>query len=271
MLTSSMMTLSRYGKGFGSLRGRIIGGGGQDNKDGYNYRTREGKKKAVSFREEKKKPSNWFQMNAADASDVDLRENGYPVVLEPAQSMSSVLPLQVSLDDTEYSAIEIDEGLSGSIANVVDVVTKKNDKLMKKKAKEERTEQTARRSTGGKASRKQLAIKAVRKSTPATCDVKKPHRFRPGRVVLREIKKYKKRTKLLIQKLPLKRLVYEIAQDFKTDLRFQSFTVATLQESSKAYLVGLFKDTNLCTIHAKRGTIMPKDIQLAHRIRGERA
>ncbi|KAJ0982713.1 hypothetical protein J5N97_010968 [Dioscorea zingiberensis] len=76
--------------------------------------------------------------NANAPLEVDLRENGYPVVLEPAQSMSSVLPLQVSLDDTEYSAIEIDEGLSGSIANVVDVVTKKNDKLMKKKVKEER-------------------------------------------------------------------------------------------------------------------------------------
>lgn len=60
-------------------------------------------------------------------------------------------------------------------------------------------------------------------------------------------------------------------QDFKTDLRFQSSAVAALQEAAEAYLVGLFEDTNLCAIHAKRVTIMPKDIQLARRIRGERA
>ncbi|CBI16419.3 unnamed protein product, partial [Vitis vinifera] len=102
-----------------------------------------------------------------------------------------------------------------------------------------RTKQTARKSTGGKAPRKQLATKAARKSAPATGGVKKPHR--------------------------------EIAQDFKTDLRFQSSAVAALQEAAEAYLVGLFEDTNLCAIHAKRVTIMPKDIQLARRIRGERA
>nr|GEZ09864.1 histone H3.2-like [Tanacetum cinerariifolium] len=101
--------------------------------------------------------------------------------------------------------------------------------------------------------------------------VKKPHRFRPGTVALREIRKYQKSTELLIRKLPFQRLVREIAQDFKTDLRFQSSAVAALQEASEAYLVGLFEDTNLCAIHAKRVTIMPKDMQLARRIRGERA
>ncbi|CAN1263681.1 Histone H3.2 [Linum perenne] len=124
-----------------------------------------------------------------------------------------------------------------------------------------RTKQTARKSTGGKAPRKQLATKAARKSAPATGGVKKPHRFRPGTVALREIRK----------KLPFQRLVREIAQDFKTDLRFQSSAVSALQEAAEAYLVGLFEDTNLCAIHAKRVTIMPKDIQLARRIRGERA
>eukprot|EP00798_Chlamydomonas_sp_ICE-L_P030554 gene30554-biopygen16396 len=102
-----------------------------------------------------------------------------------------------------------------------------------------RTKQTARKSTGGKAPRKQLATKAARKSAPATGGVKKPHR-----------------------------LVREIAQDFKTDLRFQSSAVLALQEAAEAYLVGLFEDTNLAAIHAKRVTIMPKDIQLARRIRG---
>ncbi|CAH3162117.1 unnamed protein product, partial [Porites evermanni] len=97
----------------------------------------------------------------------------------------------------------------------------------------------------------------------------KPHRYRPGTVALREIRRYQKSTELLIRKLPFQRLVREIAQDFKTDLRFQSSAVMALQEASEAYLVGLFEDTNLCAIHAKRVTIMPKDIQLARRIRGE--
>ena len=101
--------------------------------------------------------------------------------------------------------------------------------------------------------------------------VKKPHRYRPGTVALREIRKYQKSTELLIRKLPFQRLVREIAQDFKTDLRFQSSAVLALQEAAEAYLVGLFEDTNLAAIHAKRVTIMPKDIQLARRIRGERA
>jgi histone H3 len=134
-----------------------------------------------------------------------------------------------------------------------------------------RTKQTARKSTGGKAPRKQLATKAARKSAPATGGVKKPHRYRPGTVALREIRKYQKSTELLIRKLPFQRLVREIAQDYKTDLRFQSSAVLALQEAAEAYLVGLFEDTNLCAIHAKRVTIMPKDVQLARRIRGERA
>ena len=134
-----------------------------------------------------------------------------------------------------------------------------------------RTKQSARKSTGGKAPRKQLAAKAARKSAPATGGVKKPHRYRPGTRALMEIRKYQKRTDLLIRKLPFQRLVREVAQDFKTDLRFQGSAVLALQESAEAYLVGLFEDTNLCAIHAKRITIMPKDIQLARRIRGERS
>ncbi|XP_078213930.1 histone H3.1-like [Callithrix jacchus] len=129
---------------------------------------------------------------------------------------------------------------------------------------------TARKSTGGKAPRKQLATKAAWKSAPAG-GVKKPHRYRPGTVALREIRRYQKSTELLIRKLPFQRLVREIAQDFKTDLRFQSSAVVALQEACEAYLVGLFEDTHLCAIHAKRVTIMPKDIQLARCIRGERA
>ena len=133
-----------------------------------------------------------------------------------------------------------------------------------------RTKQTARKSTGGKAPRKQMATLAARKSAPKTGGIKKPHRFRPGTVALREIHRYQKSTDLLIRKLPFQRLVREIAQDLKNDLRFQSTAILAIQEASEAYLVGLFEDTNLCAIHAKRKTIMPKDMQLACRIRGER-
>ena len=131
-----------------------------------------------------------------------------------------------------------------------------------------RTKQTARKSTGGKAPRKQLASKTARKAAP---EGKKARKYRPGTVAMREIRRYQKTTDLLIKKAPFQRLVREVAQDFKTDLRFQSSAVMALQEASEAYLVGLFEDTNLCAIHARRVTIMPKDMQLARRIRGERS
>ncbi|CCG81739.1 Histone H3 [Taphrina deformans PYCC 5710] len=137
-----------------------------------------------------------------------------------------------------------------------------------------RTKQTARKSIGGKAPRKHvsLANKAARKSAPAQSGgVKKPHRYKPGTVALREIRRYQKSTELLIRKLPFQRLVREIAQDFKTDLRFQSSAIGALQEAVEAYLVSLFEDTNLCSIHGRRVTIQPKDMQLARRLRGERS
>ena len=99
----------------------------------------------------------------------------------------------------------------------------------------------------------------------------KPHRYRAGTVALKDIRHYQGSTALLIRKLPFQRLVREIAQDFKTDLRFQSAAILCLQEAAEAYLVRLFDDANLCAIHARRVTIMQKDIQLARRIRGERA
>ncbi|KAF5339482.1 hypothetical protein D9758_015313 [Tetrapyrgos nigripes] len=122
------------------------------------------------------------------------------------------------------------------------------------------------------APRKQLAAKSsARKTAAAAGGVKKPHRFRPGTVALREIRRYQKSSELLIRKLPFQRLVREIAQDFKTDLRFQSSAVIALQEAAEAYVVSLFEDTNLAAIHAKRVTIQPKDLALARRLRGERS
>ena len=99
----------------------------------------------------------------------------------------------------------------------------------------------------------------------------KPHRYRAGTSALKDIRHFQKTTALLIQRLPFQRLVREIAQDYKTDLWFQSAVILCLQEAMEAYLVRLFDDANLCAIHARRVTIMPRDIKLARRIRGENA
>jgi histone H3 len=147
-----------------------------------------------------------------------------------------------------------------------------------------RTKQTARKSTGGKAPRKApvtadaraaairaALARAARRNAPApNTRPKRVHKYRPGTVALREIRRYQRSTNLLIRRLPFQRLVREVVQDINPKLRLQSHALACIQEASEAYLVGLFEDTNLCAIHAKRVTIMPKDIQLARRIRGER-
>lgn len=128
------------------------------------------------------------------------------------------------------------------------------------------------KTVGGKCPRKYMATKATpAKDRPQEGGVKRPHRYRPGTVALREIRKYQKSTDLLIRKLPFQRLVRQIVWEmFGKDYRFQSTAILALQEATEAYLVGLFEDTNLCATHAKRVTIMPKDMQLARRIRGER-
>ncbi|KAK4501046.1 hypothetical protein PRZ48_006852 [Zasmidium cellare] len=158
---------------------------------------------------------------------------------------------------------------------------------------------TGRQSTGGKSTRKSTTSgKAPRTSTgnagggtmsrsgmrqqicragkvaemltPAT--VKKPHRYKPGTVALREIRRYQKSTELLMAKLPFSRLVREISMNMMSAscpvTRWQSQAIQALQEAAEAFLVHLFEDSNLCAIHAKRVTIMQKDIQLARRIRG---
>ena len=108
-----------------------------------------------------------------------------------------------------------------------------------------------------------------RKSAPATGGVKKPHRYRPGTVALREIKKFQKSTDLLMRKLPFARLVKEISDSFGKKYRWSEEAILALQNALEHYLVGVNEDANLCAIHAKRVTIMPKDIQLARRVRGE--
>ncbi|CAF1786128.1 unnamed protein product [Brassica oleracea var. botrytis] len=106
--------------------------------------------------------------------------------------------------------------------------------------------------------------------TPCNRSIKKPYRYRPGTVALREIRMYQKNTYPLIPKLPFQRLVKEIGQSLKADLRFQSSAIDALQEAAEAFLVEFFHDANLFAIHAKRVTIMRKDIMLAKRLRGDK-
>ena len=113
--------------------------------------------------------------------------------------------------------------------------------------------------------------KAPRTQMHAGQRKRKARRYRPGTVALREIRRYQKSSELLIRRMPFQRLVREIAQVHNPYLRFQSGVILALQESTEAYLVGLLEDSNLGAIHAKRVTIMPKDMQLVQLIRGERA
>ena len=137
-----------------------------------------------------------------------------------------------------------------------------------------RTKESSRKSTG-KLPREVLVTKgkksAAAKASPSTSqNQKKAHRFRPGTVALRDIRRYQRGTDLLLRKLPFQRIVREIAMTGKDGLRFQASAVLAMQEATEAHLVNLFADTCLCAIHGRRVTIMPKDIQLARRLRGER-
>ncbi|DAC81234.1 TPA_asm: histone-like [Manila clam xenomavirus] len=117
---------------------------------------------------------------------------------------------------------------------------------------------------------KTIAKKTVKKSGGGK-KIFKSRRYRPGTVALRQIRKYQKSTELLIKKMPFQRLVREIAskEAMFRNLRFQSSAILALQEASEAYLVGLFEDAYSAALHTKRVTLMPKDILLAKRIRGD--
>ena len=132
-----------------------------------------------------------------------------------------------------------------------------------------RTKQTAARSTGGKCPRySQLNTRATRRGRPSMGGVKKPHKWRPGTVTLRQIRKYQHSTELLIRKFPFQRLVREITYKLDKELRFQSTALLALQEAAEDYLVRMFEDVQLIAIHGRRVTIQAKDIQLWKRLLG---
>ena len=145
--------------------------------------------------------------------------------------------------------------------------------LSKSTPKMARTKCTARKGMDGAVRRtikasKNIAVKAPHK--PPSCQLQKKRRFRPGTVALREIQWYQKSTEILIRRAPFQWVIYEIMQGIRNDLRIQAAAIKGLQEAAEAYLVGLFEDSNLCAIHAKWVTIMPRDVQLARRICRER-
>ena len=130
-----------------------------------------------------------------------------------------------------------------------------------------KTKQTARKSTSGKAPRSQLALKAARKIKPSSeNDRVRPRRYRPGTVALREIRKFQKSNTLLIRKLPFQRLVREIAQERKCDVRFQAGAIEALQHTAEDMIVELFEEAQRAAVHAQRVTVMPRDVALAIRI-----
>ena len=129
---------------------------------------------------------------------------------------------------------------------------------------------------GGKQPRKFITHKMLRKGIKPTGGLKKPHRYRPGMVALREIRCYQRSTESLIRWTPFQKLIREISQEYRicpdgpgtpsVQVRFQSTTIAALQEAAENYIVGLFEDVNLLAIHARQVAIMPRDIRLVLQI-----
>ncbi|CAG2117533.1 unnamed protein product [Medioppia subpectinata] len=201
-------------------------------------------------------------------NDTTGQSGGNPSAVTPGPDDRKVPPLIITLD---------------SMGEKIESHRRKNPTPKKQPPKSGSTferKQMARKSTGGghqfatkTKPRQQLSTKSVPKKNVET-GAPKRHRYRPGQKALRDIRKYQMNTDLLIKKVPFQRLVREIASHLSIaseGLRFQTTALLALQEASEAYLVNLFEDTNLCAIHAKRVTIMPKDMQLARRIRGESA
>lgn len=131
-----------------------------------------------------------------------------------------------------------------------------------------RTKRTATKLTGGKKKPAGGPSPAAPPTHGLRGQVKK-FRYRPGTVALREIRKYQKSTELLVRKLPFSRLVREISNQVSPEpFRWTRDALEGLQEAVEDFIIQLLEDCNLCAIHAKRVTIMPKDMQLARRIRG---
>ena len=145
--------------------------------------------------------------------------------------------------------------------------------LSKSTPKMARTKCTARKAIDWAARGMVKASKNIAVKAPCELpshQMQKKRRFRPGTVALREICQYQGSTDLLIRGAPFQWVIYEIMWGIRGDLGVWVVVVEGLWGVAEAYLVGLFEDSNLCAIHAKWVTIMPRDVQLARRICRER-
>lgn len=123
-----------------------------------------------------------------------------------------------------------------------------------------------KKTRAGKSAGKKAASKSSKSGSNGEGKPTRPHRFRPGTQALRAIRRYQKSTDLLLRKLPFQRLVHEVAQKHQADLRFQASAVATLQEATEMYLVGILENANLVSLHAKRQTVDASDVKLARQL-----
>lgn len=115
------------------------------------------------------------------------------------------------------------------------------------------------------------AVKQATAHAEVRAPAKKAHRFRPGTVALREIRKLQATVHTVLKRAPFYRLVKEVAINYAPDaIRFTKSAVDAVQEATESFVTSLLADSNLCALHARRVTVMPRDIQLARRLRGER-
>ena len=208
---------------------------------------------------------------------------------ELSDDVGEEVPIQVAIDCEVVTGVEkpvpvqLVKNISGPVVEMA------RTKQMMKKSGAQGTPATFTGKKGGKVA-KQMALNTDRvgarqrrmkdrcpnmpRGAPADASTGRKWRYRAGMHSLLEIRWFQKRIGLLITKLPFQHLVREIVSDPKgpvgrSDLQFQSSAILALQEGSEAYLVGLFEDTVLETIHGKRVTVLPRDIQIARRICGE--
>ena len=219
-----------------------------------------------------------FPEPSADILETSYMETGGPLSLDPDIDDEPTRPTSgarrtmtgLTTETVSETTIQIEQYAAPlPIPSKPEAAPKKDVKKMRKGVPKKR----ARPGTGSLNYEPSKAVRAKAEAEggvlPAELGKHKKKRFRPGRLALNEIRYFQRHTHL-IRRLPFQRLVREVADSFKTELRWSSSALMALQEACEACLVRLFEDSNLYAIHAKRVTIMPKDIQLACCIRGER-
>ena len=220
-----------------------------------------------------------FPEPSTDILETSYMETGGPLSLDPDLGDEPVRPTSgarrtltgLTTETVSETTVQVEQYAAPlPIPSKPEAAPKKDVKKMRKGVPKKRARPGAGSLNYEPSKAVRAKVEAEGGILPAELGKQRKKRFRPGRLALNEIHYFQKHTHLLIRRLPFQRLVREVADSFKTELRWRSSALMALQEACEAYLVWLFEDSNLCAIHAKRVTIMPKDIQLARRICGER-